>query len=98
MFTFKGYLLLISTFLVSLFSYLTGRGLGLLKVLDLFLLCIFVYDYRAAPYKKHISVTREAPKVFAIGEPNEVIIKVQNISSRKAVLFIRDEYPIDMDI
>ncbi len=98
MFTFKGYLLLIFTFLISLVPYLTDTGLGLLRVVDLVLLFIFVYDYRAAPYKEQISITRETPRVFAIGEANEVIIKVQNSSFRTAILFIRDEYPSSMDI
>ena len=65
---------------------------------DVALIAAAILDLLLSRRPEGLSVTRSFAKRFAIGDTNDVILSFRNEGARRAELWVKDEFPPDMNI
>lgn len=98
-FTRTFYILLILGLVPLSLSWQLPMLRTLVLAFDALLIVAAIVDYfisRNLP--EGFSIEREFDKRFAIGDPTKVTLKIENDSSRKLDLWVKDEYPHDLKL
>jgi len=78
-------------------SWLSSRLLWAVGLYDLVLLVAVVVDVVLTQSPDQVQVERHTERHFSLNATNQVQIQVSNLSARPQTLWLRDEYPPDME-